>query len=346
MARLPKISIRLHGGMTPAACVELAKAAERAGFAGLWFAENAFARGIMPAAAACALATERLTINAGVFNPFGRHPTMIAMEIGALDELSRGRTTLSLGSGIASATEKIGFDPAKPLPAMRDTLTIVRALLCGKEVDHAGPAFSARRVKLGYTPRPDIPIYLAGRGDLAVKLAGELADGVLISNMCSVAFAARAAALMQSRRKAAGRTGRGEVVQYMPCSVRRDPDAALAAGKRAVGEMLPGFWALGQRVPSAKEALLAGVGISEAEFAAVAVRLRAGEDAADVLDARYAQAFSLVGTPEDCLAAAERYAEAGVSELALTFDGPSAIEAIETLSHALAGRVQGAEGRE
>jgi 5,10-methylenetetrahydromethanopterin reductase len=195
----------------------------------------------------------------------------------------------------------------------------------------------------GFTAPRNV-VQFAGRGDLTVKLAGELADGLLISNMCSVAFAARATELMQSRRKTAGRTGRGEVVQYMPCAVRCDPDAALAEGKRAVGEILPVFWALGQRVPSAKEALLAGVGISEAEFAAVAVRLRAGEDVADVLDARYAQAFSLVGTPEDCLAAAERYTDAGVSELALTFDGPGATEAIEALSHALSKRAQGIGG--
>ena len=42
MHSLPKISLRLHGGMRPAECVELARAAEAAGFAGIWFAENAF----------------------------------------------------------------------------------------------------------------------------------------------------------------------------------------------------------------------------------------------------------------------------------------------------------------
>jgi 5,10-methylenetetrahydromethanopterin reductase len=340
-AKLPKISVRLHGGMTPAACVTLAQVAEAAGFAGIWFAENAFARGIMPAAAACAGATQRLAINAGVFNPFGRHPTMIAMEIGALDEWSNGRASLSLGSGIAAATEKIGFDPSKPMPAMRDTLTIVRGLLRGETVNHSGPAFSARNVKLDYAPRADIPIYLAGRGELTVKLAGELADGLLVSNMCSVAFAGRIAEVMRTRRQAAGRAGSGAVVQYMPCAVHRDGDKAMAAGKRAVGEMLPGFWALAQRVAPAKEALLSGTGIAEEEFAAAVARLRAGEDAAAVLDERYANAFSLVGTPDECLASAARYAEAGITELALTFGGPAAREAIEALAGALAKHGQG-----
>jgi 5,10-methylenetetrahydromethanopterin reductase len=336
MNNLPRLSVRLHGGMTPAACVELAKAAETAGFAGVWFAENAFTRGILPAAAACAVATQRLNINIGVFNPFSRHPTMMAMEVGALDELSGDRATLSIGAGIASATEKIGLSAAKPLPALRDTLTIVRGLLRGEEVDYSGAAFSARKVKLGYTPRADISIFLAGRGDLTVKLAGELADGLVVSNMCSVEFAERVADLMQARRGAAGRIGTGSVVQYMPCCVRRDAKAALDAGKRAVAEMLPGFWALGQRIGSAKDALLAGTGLTETELAAAAARLRAGEDAARVLDQRYVTAFSLAGTPDDCLAAARRYGEAGVTELALTFSGATALDDINTLSEAIA----------
>jgi 5,10-methylenetetrahydromethanopterin reductase len=337
MSRLPKLSMRLHGGLTPSTCVELVKAADAAGLSGVWFAENAFARGIIPAAAACAQATQRIAINAGVFNPYTRHPTMMAMEIGALNELSNGRATLSVGSGIAAATEKLDISTAKPARAMRDTLTIARGLLRGEQVDYHGTAFSARKVKLDYTPRPDIPIYLAGRGDVIVKLAGELADGLLVSNMCSLAFAASLAEAMQARRRETGRPGRGEVIQYMPCAVDRDAEAALAAGKRAVGAMVPGFWALGQKSDSAKAALLTGTNIAEGEFAEAAARLRAGEDPIAMLDERYAKSFALVGTPDECLAAAERHAAAGVTELALTFDGPAAANNIKMIMDAAAG---------
>ncbi|MDC7787146.1 LLM class flavin-dependent oxidoreductase [Rhodoplanes sp. TEM] len=335
MTSLPQLGIRLHGGQTPGACVALATAADAAGLSGLWFAENAFARGILPAAAACALATRRVAINAGVFNPFSRHPTMMAMEIGAIDELSNGRAGLSIGSGIASAVAKLGMNAEKPVPALRDTLVIVRGLLRGEEVDHAGPAFTARKVRLDHAARADIPILVAGRGNLTARLAGELADGLIVSNMCSAAFAGRVGALMQEARQAAGRTGRARVVQYLPCAVHRDRAVALAAGKRAVGAMVPGFWALGQRLASAKEALTDGTGIAEAEFAAAAARLRAGEDAAAVLDERYTDAFALAGTPDDCLAAAARYAAAGVTELALTFEGETAAADIATIGAAL-----------
>ena len=335
MTALPKMSIRLHGGIPPSECVELAKAADVAGFAGIWFAENAFGRGILPAAAACSIATRRIVINAGVFNPYSRHPTMMAMEIGGLDELSNGRASLSIGAGIVAATEKLGMSSNRPVPALRDALMIVRALLRGEEVDYAGAAFSARKVKLDYVPRPDIPIYLAGRGDLTAKLAGDLADGLLVSNMCSIAFTARIAALMQDQRRVVGRPGTGAVVQYMPCSVHRDRGTAFAAGKRAVGAMLPGFWALGQRIESAKDALLAGGGISEADFSSMAARLAAGEKAEDVLDDAVASAFALIGTPDDCLRAAKRYAEAGVTELALTFGGAMAAQNLTLLGEVL-----------
>jgi 5,10-methylenetetrahydromethanopterin reductase len=85
--------------------------------------------------------------------------------------------------------------------------------------------------------------------------------------------------------------------------------------------MLPSFWALGQRVPSAKAALLKAAGLSEADFAAAVRRLHAGERAAQALDDRFVQAFAIAGTAEDALAQACRYGEAGASELVLTFAG-------------------------
>ncbi len=336
MNALPNISVRVDGSMSPAACADIARAADAAGFAAVWFAENAFARGILPAAAACAMATRNLRINAGVFNPYSRHPTMMAMEIGALDELAGGRASVTVGAGIMSATEKMGLKPDKPVLALRDTIAILRGLLAGREIDYAGAFFSARRIKLDYAPRADIPIFLAGRGNMTVKLAGEAADGLIVSNMCSVEFAGRVAALAQSARRAAGRTGTADVVQYMPCCVRSNGHEARDAAKIALGEMLPRFWALGQKLESAKEALLAGTRIGPEELADVSDRLRAGEDPVRVLDERYPAAFSLAGTVEDCLALARLYKSAGVTELALTFTGARAIEEIHTLGEAVA----------
>ena len=50
VADLPKLSVRLHGGIDPRRSVDLAKAADANGFDSVWFAENPFNRGVLPAA--------------------------------------------------------------------------------------------------------------------------------------------------------------------------------------------------------------------------------------------------------------------------------------------------------
>jgi 5,10-methylenetetrahydromethanopterin reductase len=319
---LPKLAVRLHGGMTAQHCVAQARAAEAAGFDAVWFAENPFGRGILPAAAACAAATTTLRIGAGVFNPFNRHPSLIAMEVGALDELAGGRARLGIGSGIGRAVERMGMSYARPLTAVAEAVAIVRALLRGDTVTFTGKVFSVDGVKLDYTPRPDIAIFMAGRGDASLKLAGEVADGLILSNMCTPQFAARAVATLRETARAAGRSVVPGVVQYMPCCVGPDRNAALAQARRAIGDMLPTYWTLGARLAAAKAALMEGSGIAEAEFAAAAQRLRAGEDAEAVLDARFVAAFAIAGSAADCRAQLAACARAGVTEIALTLSGP------------------------
>jgi len=257
------------------------------------------------------------------------------MEVGALDELSNGRASLSIGAGIMAATQKMGLNAEKPVPALRDALIIVRGLLQNKEVDYSGSVFSAKRIKLNYRARDGIPIYLAGRGNVTVKLAGELADGLLISNMCSLTFAAELAALMRSSARVGGRPSPAKVVQYMPCATHADSRQAFNAARTAVGELLPRFWLLGQKLESAKEALLAGTHISEAEYSDCVRRILAGEKAAAVLDDRFVAAFSLAGTPDQCLARAKEFKAMGIDELALTFSGPRAAEEMSAIGAAL-----------
>jgi 5,10-methylenetetrahydromethanopterin reductase len=331
----PRLSLRLHGGLTPQQCVAQAQAAEAAGFTGVWFAENPFNRGILPAATACAVATRRLGIGVGVFNPYNRHPTLIAMEAGALDELAQGRIRLGIGSGIGVAVERMGFAWDRPLTTLREAVIIVRALLRGEEVSHAGAAFRLDKVKLEYRARADIPIFMAGRGERSLRACGELADGLIVSNMCTAAFAAAAVKALHDAARASGRAKLPEVVQYVACFPGADRDAPRRHAAQAVADMLPAYWRLGQRQPAAKQALLMGSGIGEADFAAAVARLNTGEKADVALDERFVAAFTLAGNAEDCRHRATAYATAGVTELALTFAGPDAAADMRFLAEAL-----------
>jgi 5,10-methylenetetrahydromethanopterin reductase len=336
MPTFPSLAVRLHGGLTPQHCVAQAQAAEAAGFRGIWFAENPFARGTMATAGACAAATDTLRIGAGVFNPYSRHPTLIAMEVGALDELSGGRVIVGIGSGIGAAVERMGFSYGRPLTTLREAVTILRALLRGEAVTHHGTAFSVQKVKLDYRARADLPIFMAGRGHRSVLACAELGDGLILSNMCTVAFAAKAVKTLQQAAGRFGRTAPLEVVQYVPCLPDADGGEARRLATRAVAEMLPTYWKLGQRLPAAKQAMLEGSGISEADFVRAVARLTAGEPAEAALDERFALAFTLSGTIADCRSRAADYAAAGVTELALTFGGLRPAAAMRLMAEAIA----------
>jgi 5,10-methylenetetrahydromethanopterin reductase len=304
MGDIPRLGIRLHGGLSPQRCVELAMAAEANGFSSAWFAENPLERGALPALAACAVATRRVELGIGVWNPFLRHPAQIAMDASALDELAQGRVTLGIGSGLATPIARLGVDNARTLGALEDTFAIVRGLLAGKSVVHKGKVFAVEDVKLSYKPhRPDLPILMAARGPKALALSGRIADGLMISNMCPPGFAGWAAGIARPAR----------LVQYVPCVVAADRRTALQTIQPVLMGMLKTFWALGQRVPAAKTSLVDHSGIPEADFAAALVR-----PAAD-LDERFISAFAVAGTAEECRAQLGAYRHAGVTDLVLTF---------------------------
>jgi 5,10-methylenetetrahydromethanopterin reductase len=313
----PRLGVRLHGGLAPERSAELARAAEANGFASVWFAENPMERGVMAAVAACAVATSRIELGIGVWNPYLRHPAQIAMEIGALDELSAGRAALGLGSGLAAPIKRLGIDNTRPLAALRDTFAIVRGLLSGKTVTHEGSVFSVEDAKLSYTARrPDLPLLMAARGPRALALCGQVADGLMISNMCPPGFAAHAASIARPRR----------LVQYVPCAVSADRGKTLATIKPVLSAMLKTFWALAQKVPAAKVSLVDHSGISEADFAA------ALDAPPAALDERFVEAFSIAGTPSECATRIAAYSAAGVTDLVLTFVGPDPEADMEALA--------------
>jgi len=302
-------------------CAAAAQHAERHGFSTVWFAENPFQRGVLPAAAACAVATETIEIGIGVFNPFNRHPTLMAMEIGALDELSNGRAILGIGAGVPRTIGK--FTPFEKIAsALRDTIAIAGPLLAGEEVVHAGKVFSADHVKLSYElPRERVPVFFAAMGERMLRLCGETGDGLLISNMCPPSFTGRATGIMADGAKIAGRAPPSEIVKYVPCVVAANGADARKAVKPAIGAMLAAYWEAYQPTPAALSAIGDDNGIDPKVFAVSMERLGEGEPAEDVLDDSFVAAYAVAGTVEQCLDQCRDLAATGVTQMTLTFHG-------------------------
>jgi 5,10-methylenetetrahydromethanopterin reductase len=251
----------------------------------------------------------------------------MAMEVGALDDLSGGRAAFGIGSGIGDRVTRMGLSYEKPLAAVRDAIAIIHGLFNGETVTYSGNAFSVTNVKLEFTPRrSEMPIFMAATGDQALRVCGQIADGLMISNMSPPGYTIRAMKILAEGAAKAQRPIPANIVQYVPCVVRKDRNEARAVVRTAVGEMLTAYWVFSERTPAVRQAMMAESGIPENEFVASIDRMRAGERAIDVLDDRFVDAYSIAGNADDCHTTIERYGKIGVTELIVTFIGDQPIE--------------------
>lgn len=174
------------GSRTAAESVAVAREAEQAGFDELWLAEDYVERGAFAIAGAVAASTTRIGLGIGVVNPWTRHPVLTAMEFAAVDELSQGRATLGLGASNSRwMSDQLGLPFDRPLARLAESVELIRAVLTGAPVSHHGPGWQVE-TGLSFRPyRPDPPIVLGVKGPAALRRAGAIADGVLLSVLSS-----------------------------------------------------------------------------------------------------------------------------------------------------------------
>jgi 5,10-methylenetetrahydromethanopterin reductase len=124
-----------------------------------------------------AVATRRITLASGILSVWGRTPATIAMSAASLHRLSGGRFILGLGAStrqLAEGWHDVRYE--RPAARLRDVTTRVRALLNGERAALSAVP-TARALRLGQPPAPELPIWLAATGERTIQIAAELADG-------------------------------------------------------------------------------------------------------------------------------------------------------------------------
>jgi len=173
----------LAGGLDET--VEITKAADAAGFDGAWSGEF-LNRSAVVSVAAMAAATERIGVGTAIAYAVGRTPLVLANDARFLDELSRGRLTLGLGTGTRGMM--VGWhgiaDPDGPATRMEELIPLVRRLwrLHEGPVQHEGRFYSCNitpTADIQPPLRPEIPIYTAGVNARMIEVAGRVSDGLI-----------------------------------------------------------------------------------------------------------------------------------------------------------------------
>ena len=160
--------------------MRLAQFAEQAGVDRLGISDVIFYPDTYELQALCATVTKRMKIGSLVTNPYTRHPAVIAAAVSTLDEISDGRAFLGIGAG--ANIGKLGVLRSPPAPTIREAVHIIRELLAGREVNYQSNVYqlSYKDKRLEFPPQHTVPILIGTRSPKIAKIAGELADIIVI----------------------------------------------------------------------------------------------------------------------------------------------------------------------
>ena len=314
-----KFSLRLNNDLPVADYVALARTAEAAGFDQFWVSNDLFLRSVPVILTAVAQATTRIEIGTCVVNPYTIHPAEIAMLAATLDEVSGGRFNLGIASGGSELLKWVNIAPERPLAAMRRAIAQINAILSAAAAEAWAP-----EAYLRFAPQRRVPIYLGAMGPKMLRLAGEVADGVLPLLFPPEHFAT-VRPLVEAAAIAAGRAM--DDIDLAAClwvSISADYEAAEAALRDKIAYYGAGLSPL----------ILDRLGVTKADFAPIeyAMMTERNPDKARALVTDKMLRIGIIGTANDLIARLETLVAIGACHLSFGPPlGPDPRAAVEQL---------------
>jgi len=201
--------------------VDVVKSAETYGFERVYITDVPLSmKDCYVALALCAVNTSKILLGTGVTNPLTREAATTASAISAIHELSRGRAILGLGSGY-SAVLPVGL-PMATVDQVEEVMTYIRTICEGKAYIKNGLT-----VRLA-TAQGAMPIYLAASQPRMLRLAGRLADGVILMGGADPEFAKWQLEHIRAGATKAGRAFEDIVIDlWFALSMAPDSEKAL-----------------------------------------------------------------------------------------------------------------------
>src|SRR5271168_5026581 len=205
---------------------------EELGYTSLWVAEVSGPDAFV-SLAALALNTKKADLATGIVPIQIRTPGAMAMGFLTLNELSGGRAIAGLGVSSPVIVERWhGATYTKPVTAMRECVTIMRQLFTDGRSKFEGKVYRSD-FRLGFQSKYQPPrIYLAALNPPMLRLAGEVADGVLLNYSPPEAIAAMIAEVRAGAEQAGRNPADVEISIYLRMCVTEDEDKALESFKR------------------------------------------------------------------------------------------------------------------
>jgi probable F420-dependent oxidoreductase len=291
---------------TPPEFIELAREVESRGYRTAWMGETVGADAFT-VMTLIATATSRLEMATGVIPIQTRTPVVLGMAAATIGHVAPGRFSLGLGVSSRAIVEQWnGLPFVRGLAQMREAVHVIRGVLSGERVNFEGQFYKIRNCRLAIPPPPKpVRIVLAALGDDMLRLAGEIADGVLL-NWIGPEMVPHAIAELEAGARRADRTlASFEIGAFVRTCVTDTPEAARQALARDI---------TGYATVDAYADYFRASGFAD-EVDAVSAAWKAGDRASAVtrVSPRVLDAFGVVGPEADCRERLAEFSRAGLT---------------------------------
>lgn len=301
-----------------------------------WFRQYGLeARGCFTTLAVVAQATRNIPVGLGITSPYMRHPTILASEAAAIDELSNGRFNMGIGVGKVGI-EYLEYDIEKmrPVAVHHESMDIMRRVFNGEKYAYEGkhykssmPAFDRAAKGL----RTHIPVYVGATGPFMQKLAGKESDGMLLAGLTSPTFVKYAIDNMKAGAAAVGRTLPDDfpVGGVILCACSRDGDKARNATRSYTGTYIV------NKIRNIKnDVILSGSGLPDSAWEPFRKAIADGtqDSVTHLVTDEMMRCFTVIsGTPGECLEITQELVDAGLNLPLLEVVGKTEEDNLETI---------------
>ncbi|MGV9412622.1 TIGR03564 family F420-dependent LLM class oxidoreductase [Nocardia sp. NPDC003693] len=223
-----------------------------------------------------------LQVGTSAIPVIGRHPLIVSAQAQTAQAATHGRYHLGLAVGSTLVSGAFGAPFDRPIALLREFLTALTRLLDNDPAGFVGESLTATPSLPTAVPgaAPRVPVLVAAMGPQALRVTGELADGILPYLAGPRTLAEH---IVPALARSAAKPQR--VVAFVPAVVTADPEGVRAA---AIDKL--SFY---EQVPSYRRVI-------ELEGASRAAEL------------------ALIGDEETVAAGIQRYYDAGATEVVLT----------------------------
>lgn len=280
-----------------------AKKAEEAGYDAVWAAETS--RDPFLPLLLAAEHTERVELGTAITVAFARSPMTLANTAWDLNGFSKGRFNLGLGSQIKPHIEKRFSMPwSHPAPRMREFISAMRAIWdCwqnGTKLDFRGDFYTHTLMTPFFNPGPSEygppKVFLAAVGEGMTKVAGEVADGMLVHGFTTEKYLReRTLPAIDEGLRASGRSRKDFQLSYPAFVVTGDTGEQMEAAAAGTRRQIAFYGS----TPAYRPVLeLHGWGDLQPELNTLSKRGE-WEEMGRLIDDEVLNAFAVVGAPDE-----------------------------------------------